>query len=395
MTRLVIVYPADPLGIIPGGVDTYIRGLIRWAPEDIDISLVGITTDPSARPLGRWLSCNIGPKKFRFFAVLWEKHPGQRIGLPLSVRFVAGLLRYRPKFVSDVLEFHRIEPALFYLRRRPINLFVHQNMQILEDPNSDILWRRWSAAYYALERYVMSRADSIITVREDAVDWYRGRMPELSGRFRFVPTWVDPTVFCVGSSKGRRVASQQLRKEFGFSENDQVIITVGRLDRQKDPLLLASAFLTVCKSMPELRLVYMGDGVLRTQLESFITEHALGAQIKLAGLRSASQVARYLQGADLFALSSAYEGMPMCLLEALSSGLPAVSTRVGEVPRVMIQGENGFMVDYGDAEALASAMSKALQRPWSPVDVAATVSEYAAQQVLSAVYGNYRRLAGA
>ena len=96
--KLVIIYPADPLGVIPGGVDTQIRGIIRWAPENIEVSLVGITTDPLQRPAGKWMTCNIGPREFRFFAVLWEKHAGQRIWLPLSVRFMLGLARYRPRF---------------------------------------------------------------------------------------------------------------------------------------------------------------------------------------------------------------------------------------------------------------------------------------------------------
>lgn len=391
--KLVIIYPADPLGIIPGGVDTYIRGIIRWAPENIEVSLIGITTDPSQRPVGKWMLCNIGPKTFRFFAVAWEKHAGLRMRLPLSVRFIAGLARFRPRFESNILDFHRIEPVIFYLHRRPINLFVHQNMQILENPNSDILWGRWPAAYYYLEKFIMSRIDSIITVREDAVEWYKTRMPELVKRVKFVPTWVDPLVFEVGSNKNRNQARYDIRSEFGFSDNHTIVITVGRLDKQKDPMLLIRAFQTVSEKNKNARLVFIGDGMLRGEMETFINHNKLNEKIKLAGLKSAIQIAEYLKGSDVFALSSAYEGMPMCVLEALASGLPVVSTSVGEVPRVISSEINGFMVNYDDADALAITICAALDKKWDATRVAESVSEFSAPRVLSEVYENYLRIA--
>ncbi|MDA3868645.1 MAG: glycosyltransferase family 4 protein [Gammaproteobacteria bacterium] len=387
--KLVIIYPADPLGVIPGGVDTYIRGIIRWAPDEIDVSLIGITTDIKHRPTGKWITCNIGPKEFQFFAVAWEKHAGQRSTLPLSVRFIAGLAKYRPKFKADVLDFHRLEPVIFYLNGPPINLFVHQNMQILQNPNSDILWGRWPAAYYFLEKFIMSRISSVITVREDAVEWYQQRMPELGSRVKFVPTWVDPLVFDVGTEKQRTVASQNLRQEYGLAIENRIIVTVGRLDKQKDPLLLCRAFLNLYKKTQDVRLIFIGDGVLRPDIEAFIIQNKLVDKIILAGLRNAVEISDYLKGSDIFVLSSAYEGMPMCVLESLASGLPVVSTSVGEVPRVIKPGINGYMVEYGDVGGLATVMSTALDKTWNTNSVSTSISQFSAPQILSEVYENY------
>ncbi|MGH9893273.1 MAG: hypothetical protein ACREA0_15040, partial [bacterium] len=64
-----IVFPTDPMGSVPGGIDTFIRGLLRWAPDDIDMSLIGMTTDGTAWPVGRWHVCNAGRHPFRFYPV--------------------------------------------------------------------------------------------------------------------------------------------------------------------------------------------------------------------------------------------------------------------------------------------------------------------------------------
>jgi hypothetical protein len=84
-TRVRCFYPADPAGIVPGGVDTFIRGLIKWAPEDIEFSLVGMTTDDVARPAGRWTRCDLGRRQFDFFPVVKVADAGTRARLPLSL----------------------------------------------------------------------------------------------------------------------------------------------------------------------------------------------------------------------------------------------------------------------------------------------------------------------
>lgn len=69
-TQVCIVYPTDPAGVVLGGIDSFIRGILRWAPDDIGMHLVGMTTDAAARPVGLWHTCETGRKPFKFFPVL-------------------------------------------------------------------------------------------------------------------------------------------------------------------------------------------------------------------------------------------------------------------------------------------------------------------------------------
>lgn len=397
-TRIAIVYPADPMGVIPGGIDTFIRGVLRWAPWDIRFQLVGVTTDTDARPSRRWTTCSIGgDRHFDFYPVLALENSEAQAAVPVALRFLMGLLRQRVEPTADVLEFHRIEPCLAYLGdRRPKTLVMHQNMSDLRNLDSDIRWRHFPSLYFKLEDFVLPRMESVFCVREDAATEYQERYPAIADRISFTPTWMDPETFYPASESERRSARVRLEQHFGFGSDRFVLMTIGRLDRQKNPLLLIEAFRELEASIPDLRLLLVGDGVLRRQVEQRIARYGLGSKVKLAGVQPAHQIARYLQGADLFVLSSAYEGMPIVVLEALGSGIPVAATDVGEVARVVRPGVNGELVASQDPGSIARAIrtcreniSRYRGRPCRDA-----VQPYTPQQVLRPIYDNYRRLAG-
>jgi glycosyltransferase involved in cell wall biosynthesis len=391
-----IVYPADPAGIVPGGIDTFIRGIARHAPADIDIRLVGITTDPVARPVGRWTTCQAGERHYGMFPVLAVAAAGSRSRVPLSLRFSVAVARHRAAVDGNVVEFHRLEPALLFMRdARPKNAFVHQDMKSLRNRKSDILWSRLPWLYYRLEKKVLPGLDSVYVVVEDAVAWYQERFPRIAERFRFTPTWFDPADFRAPTEPERAAARHALRAEFGMAQDAEVVLSVGRLDHQKDPLLLAAAFARLAAGRARANLIYVGDGVLRSEVERFVADSGLGGRVHLAGLRDRREIARLLWGADLFALASAYEGMPMSVLEALGSGVPVVATDVGEVRRVVRPGRSGTVVAARTPEAIAEALESSLDerdRLAGAVCLEAA-APYTPARVLEPVYENYRRLA--
>ena len=395
--KVCIIYPADPAGVIPGGVDTFIRGILRWVPADIEISLVGVTTEPNERPVGQWTVCDLGRAKFRFFPVIALTNPAGRSKVPLSLRFVLGLIRWRPQVDAGVLEFHRLEPSLLYLwDDRPRTAVVHQNMQDLSNKQSDILWRRFPGLFYWLEDRLIPRFSSVYAVREDAVAWYRERYPAFSEQFNFLPTWYDPEIFFPARADDEKDIRAVLRSEFGFTDDTTIVITVGRLDSQKDPILVAKAFQHLALHYNDIGLRWVGDGVLRENVEYFVQEARLSDCVKFAGLRPATEVAGMLRASDLFVLGSAYEGMPMCVLEALGSGLPVVTTDVGEVNKVVKSGQNGFVVGERTSNAIADAMVDAITAldHFRGDPCISAASNYVPEKVLAPVYENYRALAG-
>jgi glycosyltransferase involved in cell wall biosynthesis len=393
-----IAFPADPTGIVPGGIDTFIRGIAKYAPPDVRIKVVGMTTDPGARPVGRWTRCDVDDAGFDLFPVLAVASAGTRSRVPLSVRFSGALARHRGAVDGDVLEFHRLEPALLFAKdRRAKNLFLHNNMQELHNRKSDIMWSRLPWLYFRLEDLLLPGFDSVYVVCEEAVAWYRERFPEIGDRFRFTPTRVDPGDFPMPSEEERRRARLEVASGFGVPTDAELLLSVGRLDSQKDPLLLAEAFALLVKERPGARLLYVGDGVLRPELTDRLHRADLAGKAVIAGLRARHEIARMLWAADLFVLASAYEGMSISVLEALGSGTPVVSTDVGEVRRVVQPGVSGRVVAERSATALAEGMNATLAE--TPRLAGRTcveaVAPYTAPRVLEPIYENYRRIAHA
>src|SRR5690606_414885 len=169
------------------------------------------------------------------------------------------------------------------------------------------------------------------------------------------------------------------------------------LDRQKDPLLLLQAVLPLLAEAPDLHLLMIGDGGLRERVEAEVIRSGLAHRIALPGARHGDEIAQLLKGADLFVMSSAYEGMPIAVLEALASGVPVASTPVGEVPTLIQPGINGRLAAAVSARALRDAIAAALAdhgHP-GPAKIAETVQAYRPEAVLAALYDNHRRQAGA
>lgn len=395
--RIRSFYQADPVGVVPGGIDTFIRGLIKWAPQDLEFSLVGMTTEPDKRPVGRWTRCSLGRREFDFLPVFEENNAGGRSRVPLTVRLSWNAMRHRALAMRDfdVLELHRVEPLLIFKGdARPKNAFFHQDMSILHNKNADIRWRAMPGAYFWLEDRLIPMLDSGFCVREAGVQTLRQRFPAWASDVHFVPTWVDVEVFHPEADASRLAALRaQVRAEMQLAPAAQLVVTVGRIDAQKQPELLFDAFAAIASRFPELVLVYVGDGVLREGLQAKVKAAGLEARVRFLGLQPQGAIARLLQAADLFALSSAYEGMPMALLEALGSGLPVVTMDVGEV-RKAVNESCGLVVDQQSAEAFARGLSAVLQRmPQIPKQACVdAIQRFTPATVLAPVYDNYRRL---
>lgn len=154
-----------------------------------------------------------------------------------------------------------------------------------------------------------------------------------------------------GITPERRAAARQA---LGLSSNEVVVGCVGRLVELKNHLGLIRQWPDVIAKHPQARLVLIGEGPLRPQIEQLIGELGLGDRVMLAGIRS--DVAQLLPGLDVFALPSFTEGVSIALLEACATGLPALASRVGGNVEVIQDGVTGRLFDVQDAPALRSAL---------------------------------------
>jgi glycosyltransferase involved in cell wall biosynthesis len=157
----------------------------------------------------------------------------------------------------------------------------------------------------------------------------------------------------------------------GFRDDDVLIVSVARLEPQKNPELLV-------RSLPEAcHLLLAGEGSLRPRLEG-------RPRVSLLGVRS--DLPELLSSCDVFALASDWEGHPIAVMEAMAAGLPVVSTAVGGVPEIV--GDAGVLVPAGDENALRAGLESALRNRdgytkaalerAAAFDVRRTISSYSA-----------------
>lgn len=129
---------------------------------------------------------------------------------------------------------------------------------------------------------------------------------------------------------------------------------VGRMEAVKDPVNLAQAFIRTCAALRQARLVLVGEGSLRRELEILFEKHGVLERVWFAGERG--DVADILRGLDCFVLPSLAEGICNTVLEAMASRLPIIATRVGGNAELIEPGLSGLLVPPAQPEALAAAI---------------------------------------
>lgn len=144
---------------------------------------------------------------------------------------------------------------------------------------------------------------------------------------------------------------------------DPTILTAARLVTWKGIDHLIRAFATVRSRIPAARLVVLGDGPERARLQELARALQVDRAVEFGGHVPRSVVLRRLSSADVFALPSAYEGLPHVVLEALAAGCPVVAGAAGGTVEVIRDGLDGLLVRFGDTEALATALERLLTDP--------------------------------
>ncbi len=140
-------------------------------------------------------------------------------------------------------------------------------------------------------------------------------------------------------------------------KEDRLILSVGRLHYHKAYHHLIDACRILMDRGTAFRCWIIGDGELREDLQSRIDGHGLGDRVVLLGMKSNEEVAEYLRKAQVFALSSEVEIVPIVFMEAMASQLPVVATAVFGVPELVEHGETGLLCRTGDPGALADHMA--------------------------------------
>ena len=151
-----------------------------------------------------------------------------------------------------------------------------------------------------------------------------------------IPNGIDAAAF------RRPEARDRWRSANGFQPEDFLIVSVARLEEQKNPRMLVEAFRS---APPHCHLLLAGAGSMAEEFRNLERIHVLGVRKDLPEL---------LAGADLFAMASDWEGHPIAVMEAMAAGLPVVATSTGGVPEIV--GDAGILVPVRDTDAMGAAL---------------------------------------
>ncbi|NTW83795.1 MAG: glycosyltransferase [Chlorobiaceae bacterium] len=221
-------------------------------------------------------------------------------------------------------------------------------------------------------QYFYPHADAIVAVSRDVADSLMAISALGQGQVKVIhnPTFTDSLI---------ALSHEPIEHPWLQPGQPQFLLGVGRLTSQKDFQTLIKSFAKV-RSSRELRLVILGEGELRPELESMISSLGLTEDVLMPGF--ANNPFSWMRSSGAFVLSSKYEGFVNVLVEAMACGTPVISTDCPGGPDVILEHEKwGRLVPVGDSLAMADAIEQTLDAKEHP-DVAARAAEFSVDKAV-------------
>ena len=226
------------------------------------------------------------------------------------------------------------------------------------------------------EEGMLKRARKIIAVSRftkwELTNYYK--IPE--SKIRVIHNGVDVNKFKPASDK------RKVKAELGFNPDDLAIVSVGRLYARKGLFTLIESMPAVIKRHPTAKFIISGKGQSDEmhKLTAYAQHLGVKNNIVFTGYYPDKKLPKLYQAADVFAFSTFYEHHPFAVLEALSTGLPVVTTTVGGIPETITSGKNGFLVGTFNPKAFSEKILYLLDHPAAAAEMGAQARKTIVEQ---------------
>lgn len=307
-------------------------------------------------------------------------YPGVRTALRVHRRELRELLDWKPDVIHSQCEFSTFRMARYIAGALKIPI-VHTYHTVYEDYTHYFSpSRTWGRAAVALfTRRTLKHVESVVAPTQKVRSLLQSY--GVPGDIQVVPTGVDLSQFQAELPAERRLL---LRKSLGLSEEDRVLVSVGRLAKEKN-LEEILRFVSRCPH-PRLKLLIVGDGPNRQALERRADELGLRERIVFAGMVQPEQVANYYKLGDLFVSASNSETQGLTYIEAMASGVPVLCRRDDCLNGVVDSGVNGWQ--YETFEQFEASLATALDRPGLLAELGENARKLALERYSSSAFGD-------
>ena len=314
-----------------GGAEEMVLNLVRYLPERFEPVIVCIN---QAGPMG---------EEIRKTGV--EFHV---LGLDPGIRHplhVADLNQSLQAIAPDIVHTFLLTASLYgrfaaMLAGVPIVIGTEVN-----------IYEQKQRHHIVAERWLMRHTDRVIVSAESVRDFYIKQVGADLAKVDVIYNAVDWTQLQV------TVGRDALRAEAGVPAEAPLAGIIARLTEQKAHKYLFDAMATH-PGLAAMHLLVVGDGGLRSDLESRVAHLGLGSRVHFLGARR--DLGNLLGAIDLFVMPSLWEGLPLSMVLAMGAGLPVVATAVAGIPEVVENGVSGLLIPPADVSALGAALSRLL-----------------------------------
>ena len=160
-------------------------------------------------------------------------------------------------------------------------------------------------------------------------------------------------------AKGR--VNHEIYERYDINPKKPTILYIGRVDPEKSLDVLMDAFIKVQEKVENAQLVIVGDGTMRPKLEKMAEKAGISDKVVFTGRVIGKDLPQLYRTGDVFAITSKTETQSIVLLEAMATGLPAVAVKAGAIPELVHNGENGYLCEEDDVDAVAKSLICILQ----------------------------------
>lgn len=333
--EVLIVHGMDPYITKPGGTRSYILNLIDFLiSKDIKVSLLGIS---SKEP---------GIKKDYNFIRLLKTSELSSIKFLIILFFRSAFLRIPKKCIIVTNRSDNMLPFVLFHKNNPKVCILHgvdaKKIKLRKGKTIGMI-------YDFIERFSLKYTDRIITVDTRTHDFYVYRYPLLESKMKIIPVGINLKQF-------KPLDKKKCRSKYLFSKNENIIMYVGRLEKEKNIELIISSLKYVSH---KYKFVLVGSGTHKEYLKNFAS--SLNVNYFFTGTIPQDQMSDIMNCADVLVISSLFESGPLVAQEAIACGIPVVSVDVGRVKEFIIDDNIGIVCNR-DANGMANAIDKMLDK---------------------------------